>query len=795
MERVVTDGKHLRLGDAPYRVKGVTYGHFAPRGDGFLFPETPQVVCDLTAIAEQGFTVVRTYSVPPADLLDTARALGLRLLVGLRYDDWRMHAEASRGSRRQVRRDGNRAVREALATLAERPEVLAVSVGNEVPSDIVRIHGRTAVEDTLAELVDAVHAGDRDMLATYTGYPTSEYLRVEGQDLATFNVFLERVDQLAPYLRHLQRVSEDRPLVLTELGLAAEVHGDGEQARSLEMQLALVDTSGCAGATVFSWTDDWAVGTEPVFGWGFGLTRLDRSPRPSLEVVSRWARRETHELRPFWPTMTVVVCAYNEERRLGQCLDSLVRVAYPGLQVLVCDDGSTDRTLEIARRSPFEVLALPHGGLSAARNAGLAAARGEIVAYLDADATCHPEWPFHLALAFEDPGVVVAGGPNLPWPDAGLVERAVALSPGNPAEVLVGDDRAEHVPGCNLAVRRAALEGIGGFDVGYTTAGDDVDVCWRLMELGGRIGFSPAAQVHHRRRGTVRGYLRQQHGYGEAERMLSGQHRHRFNRLGAARWAGFVYGGPRILSTLLRPVVYHGPMGSAPFQTEVRDRSTAVSAWASALIQLAVAVGLLAAPFALLDPAFLAVPAVVAALLATYAVCVAAAVHPGPREKAPWRLRALVGLLHVVQPVARMWGRLHGRPLPPRAPVDLPWTGRREDWLRALQRDLSSRWCAVRTGPSHDTWDLQVAAGPLLRCRLRTAVRWEWDPVVRRSWRVSAVGVAALAATAVLLLVAAGVAAVVAGALLVMAAVETTVLLRLTGGALDRTTAELRSRS
>ena len=391
--------------------------------------------------------------------------------------------------------------------------------------------------------------------------------------------------------------------------------------------------------------------------------------------------------------------------------------------------------------------------------------------------------------------MVVAGGPNLPWPDAGLVERAVALSPGNPVEVLVGDDRAEHVPGCNLAVRRSALEGIGGFDVGYTTAGDDVDVCWRLMDLGGHIGFSPAAQVHHHRRDTVRGYLRQQRGYGRAERMLSGQHRHRFNRLGAARWSGFVYGGPRILPALLRPVVYHGPMGSAPFQTEVRDRSAAVSMWASALIPLAVATGLLAVPLALLDPAFLVVPALVAALLATYAVCVAAAVHPGPRERSPWRLRSLVGLLHVVQPVARMWGRLRGRPLPARAAVDQPWTGRREDWLRALQRDLSSRWCAVRTGPPGDTWDLQVGAGPLLRCRLRTAVRWEWDPVVRRSWTVSGVGVSALAATVVLLLVAPGVGAVVAGALLVTAAVEAAVLLRLTGGALDRTTAELRSRS
>jgi hypothetical protein len=236
-------------------------------------------------------------------------------------------------------------------------------------------------------------------------------------------------------------------------------------------------------------------------------------------------------------------------------------------------------------------------------------------------------------------------------------------------------------------------------------------------------------------------------------------------------------------------------MGSAPFQTEVRDRSAAASMWAAALVPLAVATGLLATPLAVVAPAFLAVPAVVVALLATYAVCVAAAVHPGPRETSPWRLRALVGLLHVVQPVARTWGRLRGRPLPARATVDQPWTGLREDWLRALERDLSSRWCAVRTGPSDGTWDLEASAGPLLRCRLRTAVRWGWDPVARRSWRLSRLGVATVALTAPLLVAAPAIGVVVAGVLLVTAAVEAAALLRLTGGALDRTTAELRSPS
>ena len=793
MEQVLADGKHLRVGGAPYRVRGVTYGKFLPRSDGCRFPAVPQVERDLTAMAACGFTTVRTYDVPPPDLLDTARALGLRVLVGLDYPDWRMHTEASARYHRTVRAAARAAVSQAVEALAGRPEVFAVSVGNEVPSDIIRLYGRAAVEDALSELVALVHEGDPSLLATYTGYPTAEYLRVDGQDLATFNVFLERAEQLGPYLRHLQRVTGELPLVLTELGLAADLHDDAEQARSLKMQLDLVDESGCAGATIFSWTDEWASPAGPIEGWGFGLTRADRSPRPSLEVAARWSGRKLRDLRPSWPSVSVVVCAYNEERRIGECLDSLARVDYPALQVVVCDDGSTDRTLELARRSPFQVLPLPHGGLSAARNAGLSAATGDIVAYLDADAACHPEWPYHLALAFEDPRVVVAGGPNFPSPGAGLVEQAVAMSPGSPVEVLVGDDRAEHVPGCNLAVRRDALQGIGGFDPSYTTAGDDVDVCWRLLDRGGQIAFSPAAQVHHHRRDSVRGYLRQQRGYGRAERMLAGQHRHRFNRWGAARWSGFVYGGPRILPRLLAPIVYHGPMGVAPFQTELRDRAAPALMWASTMVPLLVVAALAALPLSLLAPAALVVPAIVLLLLAGYALCVAAATDVTPREAFAWRLRLLVGVLHVVQPLARTWGRLRGRPLPARSVPVPAWTGNRETWLLALRQDLSARWCAVRSGSPHDSWDLELGVGPVLRCRLNTAVLWGWDPLARRTWALSRSGAVGLVVCTLVATVLPGGGFAVAGAvllsaLLVSAVVEAVVLVRLSSGAITRTT-------
>src|SRR5204863_231586 len=81
-----------------------------------------------------------------------------------------------------------------------------------------------------------------------------------------------------------------------------------------------------------------------------------------------------------------------------------------------------------------------------ARNAGLEAATGEIVAYLDADAECHPEWPFHLVISLEGDSVAATGGPNPAPPGAPFAERAVAQAPGGPVHVLVADDRAEHVP-------------------------------------------------------------------------------------------------------------------------------------------------------------------------------------------------------------------------------------------------------------------------------------------------------------------------------------------------------------
>jgi hypothetical protein len=97
----------------------------------------------------------------------------------------------------------------------------------------------------------------------------------------------------------------------------------------------------------------------------------------------------------------------------------------------------------------------------------------------------------------------------------------------------------------------------------------------------------------------------------------------------------------------------------------------------------------------------------------------------------------------------------------------------------------------VRHGGPHDRWDLEVSVGPLLRCRLNTAVRWEWDPVTRRSWSASAVGVVAMLVGVLLLAVSPSAAAVVLGSLGAVAALEAVVLRRWTGQAVARTTADV----
>ncbi len=224
----------------------------------------------------------------------------------------------------------------------------------------------------------------------------------------------------------------------------------------------------------------------------------------------------------------------------------------------------------------FTLISAPHRGLSAARNLGLAAATGEIVAYIDDDAWPDPDWLKYLAQTFRDERWAGVGGPNLEPPGDGAVADSVANSPGGPVHVLVSDIEAEHLPGCNMAFRKAALEAVGGFDAGFRIAGDDVDVCWALQAAGFKLAFSPAAVVWHHARTTVAAYWKQQYGYGRAEALLEAKWPEKYNAAGHPTWLGHVYGQGATQTLGRREKIYRGVGGGAPFQFVYPTKSSAL---------------------------------------------------------------------------------------------------------------------------------------------------------------------------------------------------------------------------
>jgi glycosyltransferase involved in cell wall biosynthesis len=667
--RIACDGKQFRSGDRRFLWRAVTYGTFEPRFDGARYPERTEIKNDLAGMAEAGFTVVRTYTPAPADLLETAWDRGIYVWPSAFWLDWRYLVGGSRRQESAMLREARATVRDTALQVAGDERVAALSLGNEVPADVIRWFGTAKVARTIASLAEVVREVDPDLLVTYANYPTAEYLPLDCLDFLTFNVYLERQTDFRRYLTRLQHLAGDRPLVLGEIGLNAGTTAAGEaaQAAAVDWQLETAIERGVAGTSVFSWTDEWWVGDAAVEGWHFGLTRTDRTPRAALDVATWWNGRDVRDLSFNWPSMSVVICAYNSAPTLDECLSHTCRLDYPNLEIIVVDDGSTDDTTVIAGRySRAKVVSIEHAGLAVARNAGFQVAAGDLVAYLDSDAYPTPEWPYFLALALDGPTVGGVGGPNVPPRGDGVGAQQVAQAPGGPVQVLVADDRAEHIPGCNMAFWKKVLEEVGGCDPIYTAAGDDVDLCWKVLDRGWEIGFHPAALVWHHRRAGLRAYLRQQRGYGKAEALVEARHPDRFTSIGTARWHGRIYGLP-VRSGRQR--VYRGLYGAAAYQSVYQGGGHALDLAHQVGVPAAM-VGLLTAPLAIRSPWF-AAPALLAcaAIVALLAVDVGRARPPRSASGKGFTFRLGVGAMHLLQPIVRMWGRMRSRDLARR---DLP---------------------------------------------------------------------------------------------------------------------------
>lgn len=735
-DRIDVKGKFLFKGNDKFYVKGVTYGTFEPDSNGDQFPSQVVIENDFRFMASKGINSVRTYTVPPISLLNAALKYDLKVMVGLPWEQHITFLDDKKTSTGIIQR-----MKDDVLRCQSHPAILCFTIGNEIPAGIVRWYGKRKIENFLEKLYLTVKSADPDALVTYVNYPTTEYLDLSFLDFDCFNVYLETPEKLGNYIARLQNLSGEKPLVLAEIGLDSRRNSEEKQAEVLQWQIETIFTKGCAGMFVFAWTDEWWRGGYDIEDWDFGIVSRDRTPKPALSVIKRTFASAPVTLNDDYPFISVIVCSYNGSATIRECLTGILNLDYPSFEVIVINDGSTDDLENIVKEFPVKLISTPNRGLSNARNAGMLNARGEILAYIDDDAFPDPQWLQYLAYAFRNSQHACIGGPNIAPSDDGFIATAVANAPGGPVHVLLSDEIAEHVPGCNMAFRRKTLMEIGGFDPVYRSAGDDVDVCWRIQEAGYTVGFHPGALVWHRRRNSFKAYWRQQKGYGKAEALLEAKWPEKYNRFGHLNWAGRIYGnGFTLPVSVKKEKIFHGVWGSALFQSVYQPAGGFLNSiplmpeWYmfTGFFGFIGLLGLLWTPLLwgwVLFGASITIILVQAIISANQNI----AAHL--QRKASFKLKSFIVILHIIQPVARLYGRLRNGLTPWRfrgagfskkfifsfGPKSFKFWSEHwysnEQWLTMIERSLIKLKTRVKRGGDFDRWDLQTGTGLFIKYR------------------------------------------------------------------------------
>ncbi|SFE50704.1 glycosyltransferase family 2 protein [Roseivivax sediminis] len=209
------------------------------------------------------------------------------------------------------------------------------------------------------------------------------------------------------------------------------------------------------------------------------------------------------------PRVSVVVVSHGRPRALSRCLIGLSQLDWPAVEVVVVACAAGCAAVR-AHAAGAEVKLVEYNAtnISSARNRGIAAAAGDIVAFIDDDAVPEPTWLLHLISPFSDTEVAGAGGfvigrngISLQWGARSVDRRGAAhplqLSDDRPILLRGSADRAVKTEGTNMAFRREVLAGLGGFDPAFRFYLDETDLNWRLAEAGHATALVPLARVHH----------------------------------------------------------------------------------------------------------------------------------------------------------------------------------------------------------------------------------------------------------------------------------------------------------
>jgi glycosyltransferase involved in cell wall biosynthesis len=222
------------------------------------------------------------------------------------------------------------------------------------------------------------------------------------------------------------------------------------------------------------------------------------------------------------PRISIILPVYNGAATIADTLTSLLAQAglRDSFEILVINNASTDNTAEIVAPFPVTLIHEPRKGASAARNAGLRASQGQIIAYTDADTLPTRRWLAELIRPFNDPAVMIVGGAILSYDPQNAAERYLDASGIYGSHHNVKAKVFPFAVGMNMAVRTSVVRQIGGWEESLLW-GEDIDFSHRILrQFPHALAYAPAALLFHRNRSTLDALARQAIGYGRGAAMI-----------------------------------------------------------------------------------------------------------------------------------------------------------------------------------------------------------------------------------------------------------------------------------
>jgi biofilm PGA synthesis N-glycosyltransferase PgaC len=286
------------------------------------------------------------------------------------------------------------------------------------------------------------------------------------------------------------------------------------------------------------------------------LTAIDAVHSP----IAMWSQRKASRRPPtshLDVAISVIVPAYNEGVVVGTCVDSILALGHPRLEMVLVDDGSSDDTLEVLRTyehlDNVTVLSQTNSGKAAALNHGIAYAHGEVMIFVDADGIFTEGTIPELLEPFRDPRVAAVCGNDQPVNLGHVQTRLLALLTHCTALVrrsLAALGVLTIVSGNCGAFRGEVVRDLGGFSEGL---GEDLELTWRVHRAGHRVAFAPSAIVYAEVPSRLDALWKQRVRWARGHIQTAVLHR---DMIGRARFGRIGYYLPyNLLTMLFLPVI------------------------------------------------------------------------------------------------------------------------------------------------------------------------------------------------------------------------------------------------